>query len=131
MYCLDTNIVIALFRADITVQKKITTLQQAGIPISITMFSVAELFKGAYKASRQEEALQLVREFIKSVDILPFTERSCELFGRDQNFLQKKGKIAPEIDLLIGCVAKAEDYILITRNKKDFENIPDLRLETW
>ncbi len=131
MYCLDTNLIIALFRGDVTLQKKINTLQQTGIPIAITLFSVAELFKGAYKASRQEEALQLVREFVKNIDVLPFTERSCELFGRDQNYLQKKGKTAPEFDLLIGCVAKAEDYILITRNKKDFENIPDLRLETW
>ncbi len=131
MYCLDTNIVIALFRGDSALQKKISTLQQTGIRVAITMFSVAELFKGAYKATRREEALQLVREFVKSVDILPFTERSCELFGQDHNFLQKKGKTAPEIDLLIGCVAKTENYILITRNKPDFENIPDLQLETW
>jgi len=131
MYCLDTNIVIAIFRGDLALQKKISIIQQTEIPVAITIFSVAELFKGAYKASKQEEAVQLVKEFIKSVHVLPFTQKSCESFGRDINLLHKKGKSAPEFDLLIGCVTKSEGYVLITRNKKDFEHIPDLHTEVW
>ena len=34
-------------------------------------------------------------------------------------------------DLMISSIAISKDLILVTRNKKHFENIPGLKLEQW
>jgi tRNA(fMet)-specific endonuclease VapC len=35
------------------------------------------------------------------------------------------------IIILIGAVARSRDDILVTNNIKDFENIPNLKLDNW
>jgi tRNA(fMet)-specific endonuclease VapC len=131
MYCFDTNIVIDIFRGDENLRRKLEFVQKMGADVSLTMLSVSELFKGAYQANRRDEALALVNDFIKNVTLLNLNEKSCDLFGMDLNFLKKKGELVPEFDLLIGCVAKAENKIFVTRNEKHFKNIPDLKIEVW
>jgi tRNA(fMet)-specific endonuclease VapC len=34
-------------------------------------------------------------------------------------------------DLLIACICLADGATLVTRNLKDFQGVPDLRLENW
>ncbi len=45
--------------------------------------------------------------------------------------LQKKGQKTQEIDLLIGSIVLANDFTLITKNKKDFQNISRIKLIEW
>lgn len=131
MYCLDTSIVVDIFRKDETIKVKLEEIQRLRLGVSITMLTLAELFKGAYLASRQEEAIALVNEFAKSVSVLGLSKKSCELFGNDFAFLKKSGRPIPEFDLLIGCITKAEEKILVTRDAKHFKEIPDLKVELW
>lgn len=131
MYCFDTNIVIDIFRGDKLLQDKLLLVQKLGAEASITMLSLCELLKGAYQAARKDEALKLVNDFAKSLRLLNLTRTSCDLFGMDHAFLRMEGKTVPEFDLLIGCIAKAEGKILVTRNEKHFKNIPDLKIEVW
>jgi predicted nucleic acid-binding protein len=41
------------------------------------------------------------------------------------------GKQTQEFDLMIASIAKENNLIVITRNKKHFEDIPDLKVEEW
>jgi tRNA(fMet)-specific endonuclease VapC len=34
-------------------------------------------------------------------------------------------------DLLIACIALAQDALLVTRNTKDFNQVPGLRIANW
>lgn len=130
MYCLDTSVVVDLFRGDKAIKAKLEEVKRFNVNVSITAPSLAELFKGAYLASRPEEAALLVRDFAKSISLLELSKKSCELFGKDFAFLKKNGKPVPEFDLLIGSIAKAEGKILVTRDGH-FKGIPDLRVEVW
>ena len=65
------------------------------------------------------------------MSILGLSKKSCELFGKDFASFKKNGKPIPEFDLLIGCIAKAEGKIVVTRDGKHFKNIPDLKVELW
>jgi len=131
MYCFDTNIVIDMFRGDKLLRTRIEAVQNIGVDVSVTALTLCELFKGAYAAQRWEEAVQLVHGFMESVSIIDQTPASCECFGRDYAALKKSGKLVPEMDLMIGCIAKTNGKIMVTRNDKHFKNIPLLKIEKW
>ncbi len=125
-YCIDTNIIIDFFRGDHTIQSKMQ-----GNKFCINVLILCELYKGAYLAAHPKEALSFVEEFAQSVEILDFNTESCEIFGELHAGLTKKGKQTQEIDLMIASIAIAHRVPLITRNKKDFVNIPGLDLIEW
>ena len=81
MYCLDTNIIIDIFRGDDSLRKKLLMIQNWGADVAITTLTLCELYKGAYLASRRDEATRLIQDFLKSVVLLRHSEKSCELFG--------------------------------------------------
>ena len=129
MYCLDTSIVVAIFRGEKGIENKIKGIDPD--KIFFTDITLCELFKGAYKSRNQEKDIALVRDFLNNFRFLGLTAVSCEIFGKDLNTLARIGKLTQEFDLIIASIAKENDLILVTRNIKHFENIPDLKLEEW
>lgn len=61
--------------------------------------------------------------------VLPVTPAAAALF--DQLRTNKKLKKPNLKDLLIACIALAHDATLVTRNTKDFQPIPNLKLINW
>jgi tRNA(fMet)-specific endonuclease VapC len=59
--------------------------------------------------------------------ILPWETDSAGLFLN----LRRQGVRIGSMDLKIACIALAHDASLLTRNVKDFTQVPDLRLENW
>lgn len=127
-YCLDTNIIIDFLRND----KKIVDLIKdiSDDELFTTYINLCELYKGAYLSSRTESELKIIHNFINSLEILDFSEDSCDFFGKEYARLSNVGKITQESDLMIASIAKVNDLIVITRNKKHFENI-DVKIECW
>ena len=131
MYCFDSNIVIEILRGNPELRTKLETIQKVGIEVSLTFLSLAELSRGAQLSSKPEESTVLIDDFVDNVTLLNFSKKSCKIYGEDYAQLRKKGQLAPEMDLLIASIAKAEGQVLVTRNEKDFKNIPDLKVERW
>ncbi|MBI2970961.1 MAG: PIN domain-containing protein [Candidatus Aenigmarchaeota archaeon] len=129
MYCLDTSIIIAIFRGDKELAKKISGLDPNSI--FFTPVTLCELFKGAYKSQQKEKSLALIYDFSVNYRLLGSSARGCELFGKDFNILEKAGKPTQEFDLMMASIAKENGLVLVTRNRKHFENVQDLKLEVW
>ena len=129
MYCLDTNIVAFILRGDEKLKKKISLVDTESI--SITTITLCELFKGAYKSSRSKENVSLVHDILQNYELLSLNAKSSEIYGVDFNKLERIGKQTQVLDLMIASIAKSNNLILVTRNKKHFENIPDLKIEEW
>jgi len=127
MYCLDTNILIDLIRGDKVISEKINELNEN---IFINPITQCELFKGVYLSSMKDEQLGIVEELTESFEILEFNQDICKEFGKEYAKLSKSGKMIPEFDLIIGCFAKINNLILVTRDKKHFENL-GIKLEVW
>ncbi|MEK6914956.1 MAG: type II toxin-antitoxin system VapC family toxin [Nanoarchaeota archaeon] len=128
-YCLDTGIVIAFFRNDSLITKNIENLTSNN-EICISYITLCELYKGVYKSSNLNYELFWITDFINSLDILNFNKESCRFFGERFVKLQKEGKMVDDLDLMISSIAQTNNAILITRNKKDFENT-GVKLEVW
>lgn len=129
MFCLDTNIVIDIFRGDDALKKRMMQFQ--GQRFAITSITLCELFKGAWKSRDKEKAVELITDFYKSVELLEFDIASASLFGLNQSILEKKGSKIPEADLMIASLAMANNRILITRDSRHFKKIPELNFEKW
>ena len=129
MYCLDTNIIVNYLRGDKETLTKLNEVSNT-TEIFITPLTLCELFRGVYLTKDSEIKLKLVKEFTDSFSLLEFDERVCVEYGKEYARLSKIGKIVENIDLMIACFAKVNNLVLVTRNKKHFENT-EIRLEVW
>jgi predicted nucleic acid-binding protein len=130
MYCLDTNIIINLFRGDESLRSKIEECQSFSIDIFITPATLCELYKGAYLSNDIQKNIRDIKNFILSFVVLDFNDNTCEEFGKEFARLRKLGKTPPETDLMIASIVKANNLILVTKNKKDFAGMK-IKVEEW
>lgn len=80
-------------------------------------------------ALRAINGLRLTEEYLHGFGFLSFDDRAAGHF--DRLLRDKKVKKPGRKDLLIACIALAHDATLVTRNTKDFQPIPNLKLENW
>lgn len=62
------------------------------------------------------------------MQVLPFDRKAVETFG--SLLSTKLGKLKRK-DLLIASIVLGHNYVLITRNLKDFQRVPGLKVEDW
>ena len=138
LWILDTDH-ISLFLAGN--QSVIAGIWEHSDNVAITVITVQELFNGwngklndpkqAGRLSYLYTRLWKTTNFFKYVTILNFDSdaESCYLMlKQNYKFLAKK-RIAK--DLRIASIALTQNAIVVTRNEKDFSQVPGLMIENW
>ena len=128
MYCLDTSVIIDFLRKEPNIGKRFVSLDSSKIFVST--ITLCELYMGAYLSSRSDISLMILDSFINSVNIVEFNIDSCKWFGKEFARLAKAGKMPQEPDLMIASIAKSNNLVVVTRDKKGFKNI-DVSSEEW
>lgn len=128
MIHLDTNIVIAFLNGNKSVTER---MREVIDEIALSSFVVAELDYGAKASRNAERNLEKLYQFIDLVNVVPFDLECAKILGSIKHNLRKIGKPTGEVDAMIAAVSIACDAILVTANKKHFENIQDLKLDSW
>jgi tRNA(fMet)-specific endonuclease VapC len=128
MILLDTNVVVAFLNGDKSTLRRI---QAETNKIALSTLVVAELDFGAKVSRRAKENLEKLYEFLNVVQIVPFDVECAKVFGTVKSKLRRVGKPTGEVDALIAATAMAYEAILVTSNKKHFENIEGLKVEVW
>lgn len=126
MYLLDTDWLVDIF---VGVPRAVSTLREIrpqGVGLSIV--SYAEFFEGAYGLPDTEFPLARYREFLDQFDTVPLSKAISEVFGRLRAELRRAGQLIPDLDLLIAATAIHLDLILLSRNLRHFNRIPELEL---
>jgi tRNA(fMet)-specific endonuclease VapC len=109
--------------------------------LAITVVTVQELFNGwtgklndpaqANNLANLYTKLWKTTEFIKVITVLNFdihAENCYKILRQNSKALAKK---RIEKDLRIASIALTKNAIIITRNYKDFSQIPNLKIENW
>jgi tRNA(fMet)-specific endonuclease VapC len=125
-FLLDTNIVIALFRGDVTVQKNLARAERVFIPSIV----LGELYYDAHKSGQSEKNLAQIEEFAGSITVLPCDAGTALEYGLIKDRLRRKGQPVPENDLWIAAVARQHNIVLVTRDPH-FAGIEGLEREEW
>ena len=130
-YLLDTNICIFLLRGMYNVDKKIDAVGLENCVIS--EITEAELRYGAAlgQAKGLRRRSQDLEAFLDAMTIIPISD-SINLFAQEKVRLELAGTPSHDnFDLLIGCTAIVNDFILVTENIKDFKRLNNIKIENW
>ena len=100
------------------------------IPARLSLFVVCELEAGAAITRAPEEARR-VHLFCQHCDVVYPDDRFAAVYGTKLAEIKRGGQSVSTMDLLVATVALVEQEPLITRNLKDFQKIPGLRVEDY
>jgi tRNA(fMet)-specific endonuclease VapC len=126
-YLLDTDWIVDFLKGQETAIKTILELAPSGLALSIITYG--ELYEGAAFAHDPEPALSGLRSFLKGKAILSLTQPIMERFAQIRGSLPRplRQQIG-DLDILIAATCLEHNLTLLTRNLKDFQKIPDLKL---
>ena len=131
MVCLDTSFIVALIRREPAAEIKLEKYIAEDVKITTTPITVCELFEEAYHSRKKNVEVEKVREILGRVQMLRFSLSACEKYGKLINELKLMGTPIGDLDALVASLALAYNEPLVTKDKKHFEKVPSLIVETW
>ena len=126
MYLLDTNACIDFLngRSDQLARR----IDAAFGQLTVSTITVGELLVGKKTSSDPDGDERRIRTFVSGVQVAPFDEASAQTYGAT---IRKIGVQRKSFDRLIGIQAVTLGLTLVTRNTKDFADVPGLVVENW
>jgi tRNA(fMet)-specific endonuclease VapC len=97
-----------------------------------TAINIGEIYYGAARSNRRDTIIKAFVECVfPNVNIVSFDETSGKIFGELKAKVEKQGIVCSEPDLRIAAIAIQHEFILVTRNARHFNRMPDLSVENW
>jgi tRNA(fMet)-specific endonuclease VapC len=137
-YILDTDHVTLLQQLHPQIVERIESINSDDI--GITVVTVEEQLQGWLSAIRKYSqtsqadrliwAYQGLRDIIKYLTRFQIVDFSLDAYNLFRKFRQQKIRIGTQ-DLRIAAIVLSQNYILVTRNQKDFSQVPNLQIEDW
>lgn len=135
LYILDTDHLSLRQQRDARV---ITNIKRVPLALrAVTVISLAEQVQGRLAiiskakteadAGRAFQRLYETNEFYRTVQVLPYDEPATQIFER---LRRQRVRIGTQ-DLRIAAIALSRGAAVVTRNLRDFRQVPDLSVEDW
>ena len=134
MIHLDTSFLVDLLRertkrADGPAHRLLPTLADEELAISVHV--ACELYAGAELSRDPAAEHKRVAALCRALDVVPIDSRFPPVYARLFGELRRRGESIATMDLLIAAAAMVENARLVTRNVRDFERIPGLRVVAY
>ncbi len=129
-YLLDTNICIYIAKHNPpTVRENFA--RHAANEFAMSVITLGELRFGAEKSQSRERAMATIQKLESLIPPCALPETAGEHYGQIRAALQGGGAIIGNNDLWLAAHARAEGWILVTNNTREFARVPGLQLENW
>ena len=129
-YLLDTNICIYIAKGPrLAVRAHFDQLTLHDLAMST--ITLGELRFGAEKSQARERALTTIEQLMQVIPACSLPLTAGEHYGQIRATLQKQGRPIGNNDLWLAAHARAEGWILVSNNIREFERVPGLQLENW
>jgi tRNA(fMet)-specific endonuclease VapC len=135
LYVLDTDQISLFQRSHLRVRENITRINP--LERAVTIISVAEQFQGRLAAVRRASSeaevivrLEQLREtliFYLNTQVLPYDEAAQTIY---EQLKKQKIRIGTQ-DLRIAAITLSRGATLVTRNRRDFVQVPKLTVVDW
>lgn len=129
-YLLDTNICIYISKYQ-PPQVKQKFLQHTMSDLNISIITLGELYFGAQKSQAKDKALKVIRQLAKTVQIAHLDENVATHYADIRYQLQQQGNIIGNNDLWLAAHARANNWIMVTNNEKEFLRVQGLSVQNW
>ncbi len=135
LWILDTDHVSLLQRGNAIVVSKVTAVNPSEIAVTIVtiveqMYGRLDVIKRAKSKKELVTAYALLKETFNRLcqaNILDFNEAAFESYNE---LLKQKIRVGTQ-DLRIAAIALSVNGIVVTRNRRDFEKVPGLKIVDW
>lgn len=129
-YLLDTNICIYIAKHNPPAVRERFSRHTVD-ELAMSVVTLGELRFGAEKSQSRERALAVIAQLEATMQIAPLTEAVGEHYGQIRAALQQRGEMIGNNDLWLAAHARAEGWILVTNNEREFVRVEGLQIENW
>ena len=129
-YMLDTNICIYIAKHNPPAVRCRFELHTAA-ELVMSVITLGELRFGAEKSQSRERALATINQLAATIEVMPVPESAGEHYGQIRAVLQRQGQPIGNNDLWLAAHARAEGWILVTNNEREFIRVEGLQVENW
>lgn len=99
--------------------------------VGISAITEAELRFGMSNSARPEHNHRVLDEFLGPFEIFRFDSAAAAHYGEIRSHLRRNGAPMGNMNLLIAAHARSLSVTLVTKNVKELEKVPDLKLSNW
>jgi hypothetical protein len=125
---LDTAFLVDIIRGVRAAGARARGLEGRGEFLRVPAPAVFELWEGVERSNDPPAEQLRVAALLERYPVMDLNRRHATRAGRLSGSLLRRGVVLGEVDLLIAGTALEENEPLLTRNVKDFERVPDLRV---
>jgi len=129
-YLLDTNICIYIAKHNPPAVRARFARHTAD-ELAMSVVTLGELRHGAEKSQAREKALIALNRLESGIQVAPLTESAGQHYGQIRAALERAGQSIGNNDLWIAAHARAEGWILVTNNEREFSRVDGLQVENW
>jgi len=126
---LDSNILIYFFKNEGAVRSHLA--QRKDVDIRLCTPVLWELLTGAFKSQDPRSQIARLDAVKNRFDVLPFDLPAAEQAAKVRAHLERQGTPIGPVDTMIAGIALSLDLTVVTRNIREFERVPGLRVENW
>ncbi len=129
MYLLDTNMLTYFFKGMGGVAQRMYAH-----PVNLLFVpsvAVLEIEYGLGASSRPDKHRAQLDWVLRTFQIADVNTQAAQAAGHARRLLEKAGTPIGTYDLLIAGIALANRFIVVSRNTREFEGVPGLRVENW
>ena len=130
LYLLDTNIASHIIRQDDARILEIAYDLPAE-SLAISAVTKGELIFGLAKVQFHPKLSKLIREFLQTITVLPWTKETADTYGILKATCQARGIGLSALDMMIAAHAVALSAALVSRDKAFSQIGEKLKVETW
>ena len=130
-YLLDTNICIYITKHQPEIVRQHFEKHLPDGNIFISVITLGELRFGAEKSQNKVKALKVIEEFTSIIPIVELNETVAEHYAQIRKELTIQGLIIGNNDLWLAAHARANNWVMVTNNEKEFLRVDQLKVENW
>ena len=128
-YLLDTDTLIYVFKRAGNCLARLN-LENDG-DIAISTINLFELEYGMGKSDNRVNMDSYVLSLCRRYAVLDFDREASLRAGVVRSVLHTQGTPVGPYDLQMAGIALSKNLTIVTRNKREFERVPGLRIENW
>jgi len=129
---IDTNVIIDYEREEFDITPFIRDRTDEEFFLSV--ISASELLHGVHRARDsgvRVRRLAFVETVLSAFPVIPIDLPAARMHAELWSRLEEQGRMIGLHDSWIAATCLAFDLTLVTRNKREFDRVPGLRVEVW
>jgi tRNA(fMet)-specific endonuclease VapC len=127
-YLLDTNICIYIAKHNPPAVRARFEQLNADV-LAMLVITLGELQHGAEKSRARDKALLALQQLQSAVQVMPLAEDAGQHYGQIRSTLERAGQPIGNNGLWIAAHARAQGWVLVTDNEREFCRVDGLVVE--